>query len=130
LAVMIESVPFAPSVILVAEDDELLRVYASELLEDHGYSVLEAENAERALAILNQRSDVRLVFTDVQMPGAYDGMDLSRQVHERWPHVRLIITSGRERPARSEIPNDGRFLAKPYRADELLKQVDALMSDI
>jgi CheY-like chemotaxis protein len=124
------STPFAPSVILVAEDDEVLRLYASELLEDHGYSVLEAENAEQALAILTQRSDVGLLFTDVQMPGAYDGMDLSRQVHERWPHVRLIITSGRERPSRSEIPDDGRFLAKPYRARELLAQIDDLMRDI
>ncbi len=116
-------------VILVVEDEELLRLYAAGLLEEHGYSAVTAENAEIALKLLEKRPDVRLLFTDTQMPGKWDGMDLARQVHERWPHVLLLITSGRNRPRDAEIPDDGRFLAKPYRAEDLLSEVDTLLSD-
>jgi two-component system, response regulator PdtaR len=116
-------------VILVAEDEELLRLCAARLLEEHGYSVAEAENADIALKLLERRPDVRLLFTDIQMPGKWDGMDLARQVHERRPHVLLLITSGRQRPHDAEIPDRGRFLSKPYRAEDLLREVDNLFSD-
>ena len=77
--------------------------------------------------MLQSRGDVRLLFTDVQMPGALDGMDLAREVHARWPRVLLVITSGRIRPSQAEIPDDGRFLSKPYRAAQLFNEVDDLM---
>jgi hypothetical protein len=77
--------------------------------------------------VLETRDDVRLQFTDVQVPGLYDGMDLAHWVHARWPNIQLVITSGRARPSRSEIPDDGRLVAKPYRADELLGEVNDLM---
>ena len=117
----------AQPLVLVVEDEELLRLYAADLLEAHGFAVLKAENADEALKVLEQRNDVRLLFTDIQMPGALDGMDLARQVHVRWPHVLLVITSGQTAPTRAEIPDDGRFIAKPYRASELLGQVDNLI---
>jgi two-component system, response regulator PdtaR len=113
--------------ILVVEDETLIRLWAADLLEESGFSVLEAENAEGALKILERRPDVKLVFTDVHMPGCLDGMDLAREVHARWPHILLVITSGRERPTPSEIPDDGRFVAKPYCAEELLGQVNDLL---
>jgi two-component system, response regulator PdtaR len=106
--------------ILVVEDETLIRLWAAGLLEENGFSVLEAENAEAALKVLESRPDVKLLFTDVQMPGSLNGMELAREVHARWPHVLLVITSGRERPTRAEIPDDGRFVAKPYNAEELL----------
>jgi CheY-like chemotaxis protein len=90
----------------------------------HGH---QAENTDAALKVLETRDDVRLLFTDIQMPGVLDGMDLARQVRARWPHVLLVITSGQKKPTRAEIPDDGRFVAKPYRAEELLGQVDDLM---
>jgi CheY-like chemotaxis protein len=114
------------SAIVVAEDDELVRLVATGLLEDHGYAVVEAANAETALSLIEKGPDVSLLFTDIQMPGKWDGVDLARQVHERWPHVQLLITSGRIRLGKSEIPDDGRFLQKPYRAEDLLREVDAL----
>lgn len=117
----------AKPVILVVEDEELLRIHAADLLDDQGFAVIEAGNAAAALKVLETRDDVRLLFTDVQLPGAYDGLDLARQVHERWPNILLVITSGRARPARAEIPDDGRFVPKPYRADELLCEVKDLM---
>ena len=112
---------------LVVDDEELLRLYAAGLLEDHGFGVLEAENAAAALRVLESRHDVRLLFTDIQMPGMLNGMDLAREVHARWPDVLLVITSGQTRPSCAEIPDDGRFIEKPYRAADLLSEVDDLM---
>jgi two-component system, response regulator PdtaR len=119
----------AKPVILVVEDDELLRLHAAGLLEDHGFSVVEAENADAALKLLETRDDVRLLFTDIQMPGSCDGMDLARQVHARWPRILLVITSGQIKPAEAEIPDHGRFMGKPYRANELLVEVNDMMRE-
>ena len=113
--------------ILVVEDETLIRLWAADLLEEKGFSVLEAKDAEAALKVLESRPDVKLLFTDVQIPGSLNGMELAREVHARWPHILLVITSGRERPIRAEIPDDGRFVAKPYSADELLGQVTDLL---
>jgi CheY-like chemotaxis protein len=118
--------PDRPTV-LVAEDSELLRLLASDLLEEHGYTVVEADNAEEAVKVMESRKDVRLLFTDIQMPPGCDGLQLAREVHARWPKVRLVITSGQVQPARAEIADDGRFLRKPYRAKDLLDQVDELL---
>jgi two-component system, response regulator PdtaR len=109
----------AKPLILVVEDDELLRLHAADLLEEHGFGVVEAENADAALKLLETRDDVRLLFTDIQMPGSCDGMDLARKVHARWPRILLIITSGQIKPAQAEIPDHGRFVSKPYRAKRL-----------
>jgi two-component system, response regulator PdtaR len=113
--------------ILVVEDQAILRLYAADMLEEHGFRVVEAQNAAAALKVLETRNDVRLLFTDIQMPGALDGMDLAREVHQRWPRVLLVITSGQKKPTEAEIPDHGRFVAKPYRAAELLGQVDDMI---
>jgi|HubBroStandDraft_5_1064220.scaffolds.fasta_scaffold18756_3 CheY-like chemotaxis protein len=112
---------------LVVDDEELLRMYAAGVLEDHGFKVVEAENAAAALNALEANSNVRLLFTDIQMPGKLNGMDLAREVHARWPDVLLVITSGQTRPNPADIPDDGRFIKKPYRAADLLSEVDDLM---
>jgi CheY-like chemotaxis protein len=117
--------------ILVADDDELIRLHASELLEESGYTVVEADNAEEALQIMEARKDVRLLFTDIQMPPGINGLELAREVHKRWPSVLLVITSGQVQPTRSEIADDGRFLRKPYLAKDLLRQIgDLLRKDV
>jgi two-component system, response regulator PdtaR len=77
----------AKPTILVVEDEALLRMYAADLLEENGFGVVEAENADAALKLLETRDDVRLLFTDIQMAGSGDGMDLARQVHARWPNI-------------------------------------------
>lgn len=114
-------------VALVVEDEALVRMYACEILEERGFNVLQAATAERALKVMEAAPDVRLLFTDIQMPGAFDGMDLARQVHARWPKVLLVITSGQKTPSRAEIPDDSRFVAKPYRAEELISEVNDLL---
>jgi CheY-like chemotaxis protein len=113
--------------ILVTEDDGLVRLFASDLLEESGYTVLEADSAEEALKVMEKRKDVRLLFTDIEMPLGIDGLELARQVHERWPKVLLVITSGKVRPAKAEIADSGRFIPKPYRAEELLGELDELL---
>jgi CheY-like chemotaxis protein len=112
--------------ILVTEDDELLRLNASELLEESGYTVVEADSAEEALKVMEARKDVRLLFTDIQMPPGSDGLELAREVHKRWPKVLLVITSGQIQPKQAEIADDGRFIRKPYSAKDLLAQIDDL----
>jgi two-component system, response regulator PdtaR len=113
--------------ILVAEDDGFLRLMASEVLESHGYTVVEADSAEEAIKVMESRKDVRLLFTDIQMPPGCDGLELAREVHARWPKVLLVITSGQVQPSRDQIADHGRFIRKPYRGKDLLRQVDDLI---
>jgi CheY-like chemotaxis protein len=114
-------------VVLVAEDEELIRLWAADVLQENGFSVLEAANAEAAMRVLEARPEVRLLFTDIHMPGAFDGMELARRVHDRWPHVQLVVTSGKIAPRPAEIPDASRFLPKPYRAEQLVGQVQDLL---
>jgi CheY-like chemotaxis protein len=86
--------------------------------------VVSAYSADQAIAILESRNDIRLIFTDIDMPGSMDGLKLSAAVRYRWPPIQIIITSGK-RPA-AAIPEGSRFLPKPYRTDELCRTVGAL----
>ncbi len=117
-----------PPVILLVEDELLVRMTAADELEEAGFQVLEAANADVALKVLEARSDeVVVLFTDVHMPGSMDGMELAEQVHARWPHVRLLISSGSARPHQDEIPDHGQFMPKPYHAETLVRHVYELM---
>jgi CheY-like chemotaxis protein len=127
---MVRGLMGAKPTILVVEDDALLRLYATNLLEDHGFRVVEAENADAALKLLETRDDVRLLFTDIQMPGSCDGMDLARQVYARWPSILLVITSGQVKPAQEEIPDHGHFIGKPYQANDLLSEVNDVLRNV
>ncbi|ABD08734.1 response regulator receiver domain protein [Rhodopseudomonas palustris HaA2] len=101
-------------VVLVVEDEALLRMNAIDMIEDAGFEVLEASNADDAIAILEGRDDIRVVFTDIQMPGSMDGLKLARAVRGRWPPIKIIATSGRVNVSSTDLPDGGRFLAKPY----------------
>jgi two-component system, response regulator PdtaR len=114
------------SVILVVEDEEFLRFRAAGLLEEAGFEVLEAANADAALKIIEGRPDVRVLFTDIKMPGKLNGMELARKVHQQWPDVLLLLTSGGNWPCRGEIADGGRFLAKPYTGDEIMAEINEL----
>jgi CheY-like chemotaxis protein len=109
----------ATPAILVVEDEPLLRLLAVDIAEDAGFKALSAASADEALAILEVRVDVRLVFTDVQMPGSMDGLRLAHAVRDRWPPVELIVTSGRGHIAANDLPDRGRFFAKPYDVEAL-----------
>ncbi len=125
---MVESPEHRNPLILVVDDEALLRLIAADVLEDGGYRVLEAADAGSALALLAEHQDVGVLFTDVNMPGDLDGIDLAREVHRRWPHVKLVITSGRVHPSGADLPDSGRFVAKPYSPQKLLQEIEVAIA--
>lgn len=104
----------SPSKVLVVEDEALLLFSISDELKDAGFEVLEAVNAQQALALLEQNPDVKAIFTDINMPGSMDGLALSRYVRDRWPPIKIIVTSGKRRPSDQELPEEQLFVPKPY----------------
>jgi CheY-like chemotaxis protein len=109
--------------VLVVEDDSIIRMDIVDCLEEAGFSVLEAADADQAIGILEQRTDIRLVFTDVDMPGSMDGLKLAAAVRDRWPPVAIIVASGQVTPQASQIPEGGRFFRKPYSRPEIAHAV-------
>src|ERR1700712_2021858 len=106
-------------VVLVVEDEFLLRMDAVDIITAAGFEVLEASNADQAIEILEARFDITVVFTDIQMPGSMDGLKLARAVRGRWPPIKIVATSGRVNVAETDLPDGGRFLPKPYSPDQL-----------
>ncbi len=115
-------------VVLVVEDEWLLRLLAVELIEDAGFVALQAGNADEAIAILEHRMDVALVFTDVDMPGTMDGLKLAHAVRRRWPPIKIIIVSGKTRLSDAELPSDTRFFSKPYSAPGMIYELRSLIA--
>lgn len=111
---MDQVVPGQRPVVLVVEDEGLIRMNAISMVEEAGFEAIAASNADEAIRILESRNDIRAVFTDVQMPGSMDGVRLARVVRNRWPPVALIVTSGQADVPESDLPAGGRFLRKPY----------------
>ena len=107
-------------VILIVEDEFLLRMDSVEVLEDAGFEVIPAANADEAIAILSARSDIHLVFTDIQMPGSMDGLKLARFVRDRWPPIKIVATSGHVRTADEDLPAGSVFIPKPYSGAQLI----------
>ncbi len=107
-------------VVLIVEDEFLLRMDAIDMIAAAGFDVLEAANADEAIEILEARRDVAVVFTDIQMPGSMDGLKLANAVRKRWPRIVLILASGRITPQASELPAETAFIPKPYREAQLL----------
>jgi CheY-like chemotaxis protein len=101
---------------------------SADVLEDAGYQVLEAQNAEEAITILEAADHVELVFTDIRMPGRMDGLELAAFVHSHWPDVRLLVTSGHIALTDDDIPDGGRFVGKPYDRTRLLSEVRAIVA--
>jgi len=113
-------------VILVVEDEALIRMNAADMIHDLGFEVIEAANADQAISVLESNSKISVVFTDIQMPGSMDGLRLAAVVRRRWPPVALLVTSGQFRPRGSDLPENTHFLPKPYIAGELKTHLDAL----
>lgn len=108
------------SVVLVVEDEPLISLMVEEALQDAGYIVLSARNADFAIAVLASRPDIHLMFTDIDMPGSMDGLKLAAFVRGRYPPMKIVIASGKRRPSFIELPIDAIFLPKPYMMDDVL----------
>lgn len=116
-----------PTVVLVVEDEMLLRMRAVDMVEDAGFTPLEAVDADEAVAILESRSDIALLFTDIQMPGSMDGLKLAHAVRERWPPIKIILVSGQLKLANIDIPADSRFFGKPLEAKEMIAEMQDMI---
>jgi two-component system, response regulator PdtaR len=109
-----KTIPDTRMTVLVVEDQFLVRVFAADSLAEAGFKVLEAANADQALIALEARPDIRVVMTDVEMPGSMNGYELAQIVRERWPGVQVIVTSGLPHPRTDELSEEFPFVAKPY----------------
>jgi DNA-binding NtrC family response regulator len=109
--------------VLIVEDEAMIRMVAADALADCGIVAWEAGDADEALNALNQHPSISLLFTDVNMPGDMNGIDLARRVHEVRPDVELIVTSGATIIANDDLPDHGTFLGKPYQMDRLVQIV-------
>jgi CheY-like chemotaxis protein len=106
-------------VVLIVEDEFLLRMDAVDMIAAAGFEVAEAGNADEAIDILEARRDITVVFTDIQMPGSMDGLKLARAVRGRWPPIKIVATSGQGHLGETDLPDGGRFLRKPYSPVEI-----------
>ena len=113
--------------VLVVEDEMLLRMRAVDMVEDAGFNPIEAINADDALAILESRSDIELLFTDIQMPGSMDGIGLAHAVHKRWPPIKIIVVSGALKLPDIDMPADSRFFGKPLEAKEMIAEMQNMI---
>jgi len=117
-----------PAVILVVEDEILLRELAVEVLEGAGFVALEAGDAQEAIGLLETRPDISVLFTDINLPGPMDGLELVDVVRKRWPSIKILVASGYARPQLSDLPLDSIFLGKPYRGETLIAGLRSLMT--
>src|SRR3954447_21958765 len=116
------------TLVLIVEDEYLIRTYAAEVIRDAGFEVMEASNADEAIVILESRPDIRVVFTDIQMPGSMDGLKLARAVRDRWPPVQIVATSGHYAFHEGDLPAGTVFLPKPYSPIEVASTLHAQAS--
>ena len=117
----------APPVVLVVEDEMLVRMRAVDIVEEAGYTSVEAVDADEAVEILQSRSDIALLLTDIQMPGSMDGLTLAHTVHARWPPIKIILVSGQLRRSDIDIPADSRFFRKPLQSIEMIAEMQDLI---
>ena len=111
--------------VLVVEDDSLINLMATDELKRAGYEVISAFDADEAIEILENRGDIGLIFTDIDMPGSMDGLKLAAAVRHRWPPVRIVVTSGKHLP--SELPEGAVFVPKPYIGTKIIETVAGLV---
>jgi CheY-like chemotaxis protein len=107
-------------VVLAVEDEPIVRMSMADFLDDAGFKVFEAVNADEAIALLQARSDVQVVVTDIEMPGSMNGLEMARVVRVRWPSVGIVVTSGRVRPGSHDLMDGVVFLSKPYLPDAVI----------
>ncbi len=109
--------------VLVVDDEVFVRMLVADVLDEAGFAVIEAPNAQAALVQLEQTEDVRVLFTDINMPPGMNGLQLLQEVHQRWPHIGLVVASGYERPSPEQVADSGIFVPKPFRPEDIISAV-------
>lgn len=118
----------SPIRVLIVEDETFIRMDVVEMLRAAGFDTVEATNADEAIQILERDSGIRLIFTDIDMPGSMNGLKLAAAVRERWPPVKIIATSGHFKLRAGDLPADALFFSKPYQPAQIIKAVRELTS--
>ena len=116
-----------PPVVLVVEDEPLLRMLAVEVVEEAGFIAIEAGDADEAVVLLESRSDITLLFTDINMPGSMDGLKLAHAVRDRWPPIKILVVSGKQQLQCSDLPSNSCFVGKPYQTSALVEELRLLV---
>jgi two-component sensor histidine kinase/ActR/RegA family two-component response regulator len=116
-----------PTNVLVVEDEMVLRMRTVDIVEDAGFHAVEAVNADEALSILETRSDISLLLSDIQMPGSMDGLELANAVHDRWPSIKIILVSGQVTPSDEDKPADSRFFGKPLEVKKMIAELQEMV---
>jgi CheY-like chemotaxis protein len=114
--------------VLVVEDEPFVRMVAVDVVEQAGFEAVEAGNADEALELLEKVPDIRLLFTDIDMPGSMNGLRLAAAVHDRWTQIQIIVVSGKQRPSKTEIPDRGVFFSKPYDLTRLCRTMQDMLA--
>src|ERR1700685_3311575 len=109
--------------VLVVEDEMVLRMRAVDIVEDAGFTAVQAVNADEALSILQSRSDISLLFSDIQMPGSMDGLKLAHAVHDRWPSIKIVLVSGKATLSDTDKPTNSRFFGKPLDMEQMVAEL-------
>lgn len=115
--------------ILVVEDEVLIRMFAADIAEDAGYRVIEAVDAVDAMNKLEANPEIGVVFTDIHMPGPFDGLAMSHMAKGRWPALRFLIVSGHRLPSEVDLADDSRFIPKPYGVGEITLALKEITTD-
>ena len=118
----------AGHIVLLLDDEPLARMTLADMLYDAGFWTMEAENADQALRLLESRDDIRIVFLDVVMRQGIDGLALARLIRRRWPHIRIVIASGKMYAPEESLPEDAVFFHKPYRSTDVVPVLHRMAS--
>ena len=119
----------SPSIVLVVEDELMLRMRAVDIVQDAGFAPLEAISADEAIGILESRDDIAVLFTDIQMPGSMDGLKLAHLTHTRWPHIKIILVSGQIAVTEADAPDDSKFFPKPLEIEQMILELQQMVGD-
>jgi CheY-like chemotaxis protein len=114
-------------VVLVVEDEPLLRMLAVQVVEEAGFIAIEARDADEAVILLESRTDIALLFTDINMPGSMDGLKLAHAVRGRWPPIKILLVSGKQQLQSSELPSNSCFVGKPYQASAMVEELRSMV---
>jgi two-component sensor histidine kinase/FixJ family two-component response regulator len=121
------STEVSPSIVLVVEDELMLRMRAVDIVQDAGFEPIEAISADEAIALLESRDDISCLFTDIQMPGSMDGLKLAHVTHTRWPHIKIILVSGQIAVTEADKPEDSKFFPKPLEIEQMILELQDMV---
>ena len=127
---MVEEFDLRRIAILVVEDDPLLLMDAVDMIEDAGFTVYGARHADQAISLLERHDNIRVLFTDIDMPGSMDGLKLAYAVRKRWPPVAIIVASGHVKVTPEQMPENGLFFSKPYAPSSIMKALNSIAASV